>query len=71
MDEALEAFQGAGGGGGIDGAGPVEPLAEARNLPHAVGGAEALALIDVGDEESDRVGADIDGTDPYCGLRGR
>jgi hypothetical protein len=36
-----------------------------------VGGAEALALIDVGDEESDRVGADIDGTDPYCGLRGR
>jgi len=68
VNEPLEAFQRACGCGGIDDTRAVEALSQAGDLPHPVGGAQALPLVDVGDEQSYGVGADVDGTDPYRGL---
>ena len=68
VDETLEAFEGAGGGGLVDEARTIDALAQAGNLAHAMRGAQALAIVDVRDEKADRIGADVDGANSQSGV---
>ena len=65
VDEAFEAVEGPLGCGLIDHTGAIEPFAETRDLAHPVGGFEAFLLVYIGDQQSYRVGADVDRTDPH------
>jgi hypothetical protein len=72
LDEPFQAFERSEHGGFVDGAGAVEPLTEAGDLAHAMGGAEAVVGIDIGDEQSDGIRSDVDGADSNgAGGRGR